>query len=110
MNKTKMKKFNLNVATRLMLLMNLPEQGSVTEMISKRNIRRKIDFSSQDIEDYEIRSEEGRIKWSPDAPSIEVEFTDSEIDFLNSLIDKLDKSGLITDNILDFIEEVLNNK
>lgn len=28
-------KFNLNVATRLMLLMNLPEQGSVIEMISK---------------------------------------------------------------------------
>lgn len=39
-------KFNLNVATRLMLLMNLPEQGSVIEMISKRNIRKKIDFSS----------------------------------------------------------------
>lgn len=37
-------KFNLNVATRLMLLMNLPEQGSVIEMISKRNIRKKLTF------------------------------------------------------------------
>ena len=44
MNKTKMKKIDLNVATRLMLLMNLPEQGSVTEMISKRNVRKKIIF------------------------------------------------------------------
>ena len=33
MNKTKMKKIDLNVATRLMLLMNLPEQGSITDNI-----------------------------------------------------------------------------
>lgn len=39
--------FKLNVATRLMLLMNLPEQGSVVDMISKRNVRKKIDFSSE---------------------------------------------------------------
>ena len=54
-------KFNLNVATRLMLLMNLPEQGSVIEMISKRNIRKKIDFSSEELEDLNIKSEDGRI-------------------------------------------------
>ena len=105
---SKGKNFNVNVATRLMLLMNLPEQGSVTEMISKRNVRKKIDFSSQEVDDYEIKSEEGRIKWAPNAPSIEVEFTDSEIEFLKSLIDKLDKSGLITDSILEFVEKIMN--
>lgn len=103
------RKFNLNVAVRLMLLMNLPEQGSVTEMILKRNVRKKIDFSSKEVEDYKIKNGDGRIIWSQDASCIEVEFTDSEIEFLKSLIDKLDKSGLITDNILDFIEEILNN-
>lgn len=54
-------KFNLNVATRLMLLMNLPEQGSVIEMISKRNVRKKIDFSSEELEDLNIKNEDGRI-------------------------------------------------
>ena len=54
-------KFNLNVATRLMLLMNLPEQGSVIEMISKRNIGKKIDFSSEELEDLNIKNEDGRI-------------------------------------------------
>lgn len=102
-------KFNLNVATRLMLLMNLPEQGSVIEMISKRNIRKKIDFSSEELEDLNIKNEDGRIIWSSEAPSIEVEFTDSEINLLKSLIDKLDKSGLITDNILDFVEKILKD-
>jgi hypothetical protein len=28
---------------------------------------------------------------------------------LKSLIDKLDKSGLITDNILDFVEKILKD-
>lgn len=84
-------KFNLNVATRLMLLMNLPEQGSVIEMISKRNIRKKIDFSSEELEDLNIKNEDGRIN------------------LLKSLIDKLDKSGLITDNILDFVEKILKD-
>jgi hypothetical protein len=55
------RKFKLNVATRLVLLMNLPEQGSVIEMISKRNIRNKIDFSSKELEDDNIRNENGKI-------------------------------------------------
>lgn len=45
-----MKKLKLNIATRLILLVNLPEQGSVVDMISKRNVRRKIDFSSEEME------------------------------------------------------------
>ena len=35
----------MNVATRVAILTNLPEQGSVLEMMSARNIRKKIDFS-----------------------------------------------------------------
>lgn len=100
-------KFNLNVATRITLLMNLPEQGSVIDMISQRNIRKKIDFSSEEFEKCQIQSKDGRVVWSPDASNIEVEFTESEIAFLKNLVDKLDKSGLITDNILDFVEEIL---
>lgn len=103
----KTNKFNLNVATRLVLLMNLPEQGSVTEMISKRNIRKKIDFSSKEVEEYKIREENGKVIWSSTSASIDVEFTDSEINFLKSLVNKLDRSGLITDNILDFVVQII---
>ena len=106
MNKTKMKKIDLNVATRLMLLMNLPEQGSVTEMISKRNVRKKIDFSSEEVEALKIENKDGRIVLSPEKELLTVEFTDSEIGFLKSIIEKLDKAGSITDNILDFVEAI----
>lgn len=106
---TQKSKFNLNVAVRLVLLMNLPEQGSVTDMISKRNIRGKIDLSSSEVDDYKIKNEEGRVVWATDAPSIEVEFTDSEIKFIKALINKLDESGAVTDNILDFAEDILKS-
>lgn len=106
MNKTKMKKIDLNVATRLMLLMNLPEQGSVTEMILKRNVRKKIDFSSEEVEALEIENKDNKIVWLPEKELLTVEFTDSEIGFLKSIIEKLDKAGSITDNILDFVEAI----
>lgn len=102
-----MKKLKLNIATRLILLVNLPEQGSVVDMISKRNVRRKIDFSSEEMESAKINIREDKVTWDPNAVSIEVEFTESEINFLKDIIDKLDKAGNITDNILDFCEQIL---
>lgn len=101
-------KFNLNVAERIMLLMNLPEKGSVTEMISKRNIRNKIDFSSKEVEDFDLKTKNDKVEWSQDARSIEIEFTDSEMTFLKAIVDKMDKEGSITDNILEFAEKVVN--
>lgn len=104
-----MKKIIMNVASRLTLLMNLPERGSVTDMISKRNIRNKIDFSSEEVEKDKIKNDEGKIMWSSDSPDIEVEFNESEVTFLKTIIDKMDKEGLINDGILDFAQKILNN-
>ena len=61
-----MKKIDLNVATRLMLLLNLPEQGSVTEMISQRNVRKKIDLSSEEVEALKIENIYNKIVWLPE--------------------------------------------
>ncbi len=51
----------MNVATRLAILTNLPEQGSVLEMISARNIRKKIDFSSEEITSLNLKEADGKI-------------------------------------------------
>ena len=96
--------FKLNVATRLMLLMNLPEQGSVVDMISKRNVRKKIDFSSEEVEKLSIKNDDGRLTWNNETEPINVNFTESEVVFLKKIIDKLDQEGYITDSILDFVE------
>ncbi len=104
-----MKKISMNVASRLIILMNMPEQGSVIDMIAQRNIRKKIDFSSEEVEAIKMKNEKEKIVWSPSASNIDVEFSENEIQFLKTVVDKLDKSGLVTDSILDFVQEILNN-
>lgn len=98
--------FQLNVATRLMLLMNMPEQGSVVDMINKRNVKSKIDFSSEEMNQLKMRNEDGKIIWENEIEAKSVEFIDSEIEFLKSIIKKLDETGQITDNILDFVTAI----
>ena len=98
----------MNVASRLIILINLPEQGSVVEMISKRNITKKIDFTSEEVELLKFKNEDGKISWSNEIDSIDVEFNNDEITLLKTIISVLDKNGNITDSILDFAAEIQN--
>lgn len=98
----------MNIATRLAILTNLPEQGSVLEMISSRNIRKKIDFSSEEITALNLKEADGKISWTPNVEDIEVEFNDSETEFLRTVINIMDQKHVITDNILDFVELIQN--
>lgn len=56
-----MKKFYLNVATRLIILSNLPEKDNIINMITSRNIRNKINFSSEEIEKLKLKNDNNRI-------------------------------------------------
>lgn len=96
----------MNIATRLAILTNLPEQGSVLEMISKRNVRKKIDFSSEEINALNLKEADGRISWTPGVEDKEIEFNDSEKEFLRTVVKIMDDKHVITDNILDFVEEI----
>lgn len=97
----------MNIASRLAVLNNLPTQGSVLEMISKRNIRKKIDFSSEEIEKINLKEGKGVITWSSETDSdLDIEFNDSELELLKSIVKIMDDKHIITDNILDFVEEI----
>lgn len=97
----------MNTASRLAILANLPERGTVLEMISKRNIRKKIDFTSEEFARLNLKENNGRITWNPEVSIIiDVEFNDAEITLLKSIINIMDNKHIITDNILDFISEL----
>lgn len=91
----------LNVLTRLMLLNNLPEQGNLEKMLNKRNVRNKITFSSEELDTMRLETTDQGIKWNP-IDDIEVDFTDTEIKFIKSVVDDLSEKGLISEAFLDF--------
>ena len=94
--------FNLNVLIRLMLLNNLPEQGNLEKMLNKRNVRNKISFSSEELDKLNLKTNENGIIWNP-IDDMSVEFTDTEIRFINDIIVDIDNKGLINEGLLDFI-------
>lgn len=95
----------LNVVTRLSLLSNLPEQGSLEQMLNKRNVRNKITFSSEELEKMNLETSEQGIKWTP-IDDVDVDFTNTELKYLKHVIDTISEKGLINEGIVDFAIEV----
>lgn len=93
--------------SRIIILTNLPEQGSVVEMVAKRNIRKKVDFTSDELDKLNFKTNDDKMTWDTNF-DVEFEFADSEIELLKNIVNRLSESGLITDQILDFAEFILN--
>lgn len=97
----------LSVTERIILPELLPNQGSMVTMLLAKHIREKIEFTSSEIGDFNLRGEEKedgsyRFKWNPEKEiDVEFHFEKSEIDFLKAQIDRLDKEGNITSNNID---------
>lgn len=94
--------FKLNVITRLLLFNNMPENGSIEEMINKRNVRDKITFSSEELDKLQLKTNENGITFQP-IDDLEVEFTNTEIKFLNDVMEKISEKGLFVEASLDFV-------
>lgn len=94
--------FNLNVLVRLILLNNLPEQGNLEKVLNKRNVRNKISFSSEELDKLNLKTNDQGIVWNP-IDDVTVEFTDTEVRFINDVISDIDSKGLISEGLLDFI-------
>ena len=91
----------LNIKDRLMMLELLPEKGALLTMTNKRNILKKIDFSSEEIENYEIKQTENGINWKNEKESKDVDFNSEELKVLKDSVDELDRNNAITDHIFD---------
>lgn len=94
--------FKLNVITRLLLFNNMPENGSIEEMINKRNVRDKITFSSEELDKLQLKTNENGITFQP-IDDLEVEFTNTEVKFLNDVMEKISEKGLFVEASLDFV-------
>ena len=94
--------FKLNVITRLLLFNNMPENGTIEKIINKRNVREKITFSSDELDKLQLKTDENGITFKP-IDDIEVEFTNTEIKFLNDVMESISEKGLFVEASLDFV-------
>ena len=104
---TKQDLMKLNISERLVLPGLLPEQGSMINMLLVKHIRQKIEFTSAEIGDIDLKGEvredgSTRFKWDPQkAIDVEFHFEKSEIDFLKEQVERLDAEGNIPSSNLD---------
>lgn len=91
----------LNIKERLMMLELLPEKGALLTMTNKRNIIKKVDFSSEEIETFEIKQTEKGITWKNEEKPKDVDFNSEELKLLKDSVDELDKNNAITDYLFD---------
>lgn len=91
----------LNIKERLMMLELLPEKGALLTMTNKRNIIKKVDFSSEEIETFEIKQNEKGITWKNEEKPKDVDFNSEELKLLKDSVDELDKNNAITDYLFD---------
>jgi len=70
-------------------------------MTNKRNIIKKVDFSSEEIETFEIKQTEKGITWKNEEKLKDVDFNSEELKLLKDSVDELDKNNAITDYLFD---------
>ena len=80
----------------------MPENGSIEEMINKYNVRDKITFSSEELDKLQLKTNENGITFQH-IDDLEVEFTNTEIKFLNDVMEKISEKGLFVEASLDFV-------
>lgn len=111
--KDKSTTLHLDIPDRISIPGMLPQQGGLAEQIIAKDIRKKVEFSQEDLKKFEIQDivhPEGRtgIRWNPlkDKP-VAITFTDDEVRLMARSIDRLDKEKKINP---ENIETVLKFK
>ena len=97
------RKLILSIMDRLQLQTLLPKNGRMIEMELVQDIRKKIRFTPQEIEKYELRDlNNGGVAWDREkAKDREFTFEKSEIQAIQKGIEAADKAEQITEGSLD---------
>ena len=87
----------LAVADRLQFAGFIPEEGNFLDLTLRNDILNKVSLTQKEIADWEVKPEGNNIRWSAEkAKDIDIEFTDSESEFLRSKLEKLNETNKLS--------------
>lgn len=103
-----MKTLTLSVLQRGILMPLLPPNGRRLEMIIIKSIRDKIEFTPEDIQEFELRhGPNGELIGNPKKfKDIELALTNEQITMLKEIPAKVDADGLVSEAMLPLFDQI----
>ena len=101
----------LSIIERLLIVNLFPLQGKkIAYQKAASVIRHKVGLSAEELQEYEVTNDEGRVTWRPDLPQeTDIDLTGAEIGMIaTELKEQDDNDALTADHITlwnKFIEE-----
>lgn len=103
-----MKTIKLNIIERILLPQMMLQQGGKIEMILNRSILQKIEFTINEINEFELKDESnGIIHFNPKKnKETAFEFTSEQVEILKSAAKRTDEDKMITMQNLSLVEKI----
>ena len=97
---------NLSVLNRILILSVLPKEGDLLTIKMLKNLKDKLNFSENEVKEFELRFVEGgNFIWnSTKAIDIEYELTDGEMKLISDGLKEVAKSKKLTEQHLELCE------
>ena len=97
----------LSIKERIQINYLIPNKGNLIEMTLAKSIMDKTTITAEEVSDLNIRVEGDKTVWKDENEKpISVHFNEAELEILNKNIDKLDKEGKVTIDIMDLIKKI----
>ena len=107
---TEGKEFSFGIKDRLMIPQLTPTNGNYLDLLTAKHIDRKVEFSSEELEKYNIRSGgNGGIIWDFEKEEQKKIFlTTLEISLLQKQIEELGNQNKLHKDMVDTLEKIMN--
>ena len=88
---------------RALLLNLLPKQGTFETLIIAEDIKKKINFTQEEIKDFKLETKPTGISWSPEASDVSFpyEFTVAESNLIKTELQTLSTSKQLSSQHID---------
>lgn len=99
----------LTIKDRILINQLFPKEGNLVQQILVRDIVNKTQLTQEEVTESEFKVVNNGYSWNPATKAKEFEFTQAELDLLREQINKLDKEGKITQDLLDLCLSIQSN-
>lgn len=99
----------LSIPERIMFNRLFPRESSMIEMSLVKDIGEKVKLSQDEIEKIGLKQENSILVWSGEKAKDmdkEIDFSNSELSFLKSQIDRLDREKKVTVELLGLCQKI----